>query len=222
MKKVISVLIILITISVAAQDSCSPFYPSKEGKTYIIHHYDKKDRLSTVSENTISDKSSGSIEIVSKVKDKRGKEIVSGNFKVVCSGGTTTLTPEAIIAPGLLEQYRNMEYSITGDGLSFPANLSVGQELADGQIVMKVDAGIMNMTTTVTMTDRKVIGKEKMTTPAGTFDCYVITYTNKLEMGMVQTNTSKQWIAKGIGMVKEETRKQNGRLVTTSILNQIK
>lgn len=222
MKKVISVLIILITISVAAQDSCSPFYPSKEGKTYIIHHYDKKDRLSTVSENTISDKSSGSIEIVSKVKDKRGKEIVSGNFKVVCSGGTTTLTPEAIIAPGLLEQYRNMEYSITGDGLSFPANLSVGQELADGQIVMKVDAGIMNMTTTVTMTDRKVIGKEKMTTPAGTFDCYVITYTNKLEMGMVQTNTSKQWIAKGIGMVKEETRKQNGRLVTKSILHQIK
>lgn len=222
MKKVISVLVVLITISVAAQDNCSPFYPSTEGQTYVVHQFNRKNKLSTITEHTITEKSSGTINLDMKLKDERGEEILSGAFKVNCQNGETELEPEALVSPGLLEQYKNMEYTISGNGLTYPKTLSVGQTLPDGEILMEVDAGIMNMRIEITMTNRKVEKKEKITTPAGTFDCYVITYTNTLKMGAAQTNYSTQWIAKGIGMVKEETRKSNGKLVTKSILHQIK
>ena len=222
MKKILSVLVILITISLTAQNSCSPFYPSAEGQTYVIHQFNKKNKLSTITEYTITDRSSGTINLDMKLKDQRGEEIISGVFKANCQNGETKLDPEALVSPGLREQYKSMEYTISGNGLTYPKTLTVGQTLPDGEILMKIDAGIMNMSIEITMTNRKVEKKEKITTPAGTFDCYVITYTNTLKMGATQTNYSTQWIAKGIGMVKEETRKSNGKLVTKSVLHQIK
>ncbi len=222
MKKVISVLLILITISIAAQDNCSPFCPSTKGQTYVIHQFNKKNKLSTITEYTITDRSQGTINLDMKLKDERGEEIMSGAFKANCQNGETKIHPEALVSPGLREQYKSMEYTISGNGLTYPKTLSVGQTLPDGEIFMKIDAGIMNMSIEITMTNRKVEKKEKIITPADTFDCYVITYTNTLKMGATQTNYSTQWLAEGIGMVKEETRKSNGKLVTKSILNQIK
>ncbi len=222
MKTLLIAIAITMSLPLTAQNSCSPFYPSQEGKTLVIHQFDKRDRLSTISENTITDAARSTISFNTKLKDKRGKEIVNGIFKVRCSGGQTILEPEAILSPGMLQQYEGMEYEVSGDGLTFPNRLSVGQSLPDGEIRMKIDAGIMNMSMTVTMTDRKVIKKEQITVPAGTFECYVITYTNTLKMGTSKTHYSTQWIARGIGMVKEETKKSNGRLVTRSVLQEIR
>ena len=221
MKKIVILLIVWVTLPINAQHSCSPFYPSKEGQTYVVHQFNRKNKLSTITEHTITDKRAGTIKLAMKLKDERGEEIVSGTFKVNCQNGETKLTPEALVSPGLREQYKSMEYTIQGNGLTYPKTLNVGQTLPDGEILMKVDAGIMNMTIAITMTNRKVEREEKVTTPAGTFDCYVITYTNTLKMGATQTNYSTQWIAKGVGMVKEETRKANGKLVTKSILHEI-
>lgn len=222
MKYIITLLIAFISLPLAAQNSCSPYYPSQEGKTLVVYQYDKRERLSTISEFTITDKTADTRKFNMVLKDDEGKEIVSGKFEVTCRDGETILEPRALMSPGLMEQYESMEYSVSGDGLVFPARIEVGQELEDGDIEMKVDAGIMNMKINVTMTDRKVERKEAVTTPAGTFDCYVITYTNTLRMGMAKTQYSTQWIAEGVGMVKEETRKSNGRLITKSILQEIR
>ncbi|XLS27817.1 hypothetical protein ACJD0Z_11485 [Flavobacteriaceae bacterium M23B6Z8] len=222
MRYIITILILSICLPLTAQNSCSPYYPSQEGKTMVIYQYDKREKLSTISEFTITDKTANTRKFSMVLKDEDGKEIVSGKFEVTCREGETILEPKALMSPGLLEQYENMEYSVTGNGLVFPATLEVGQELEDGDIEMKVDAGLMNMKINVTMTDRKVERKETVTTPAGTFDCYVITYTNTLKMGMAKTQYSTQWIAEGIGMVKEETRKSNGRLITRSILHEVR
>ena len=40
-------------------------------------------------------------------------------------------------------------------------------------------------------------------------------------MGMAQTNFSTQWIAEGIGLVHEETKKENGKLVSRSVLQRV-
>jgi len=50
----------------------------------------------------------------------------------------------------------------------------------------------------------------------------VITYTNTLTMGATKTQYATQWIAKGVGMVQQETRKENGKLVTKSVLHEIR
>ncbi|EZH73174.1 hypothetical protein ATO12_19410 [Aquimarina atlantica] len=227
MKHIAFLIAILILASVSAQNNnCSKFYASEEGKELIIHQFNKKERLSTITEFKVTDVENTAnrsvITIAMHLKDgKNKKSIITSSFKAHCAGKTTRLDPESFIAPGILDQYNDMEYSITGDNIFFPNSLTIGQELPNASVHMSVNAGIMSINMTTNMLNRKVIAKERVTTPAGTFDCYVITYTNELTMGMTTTQQTKQWIAEGVGMVKEETRKTNGKLITKSILYQI-
>ncbi|MGB3607470.1 hypothetical protein [Psychroserpens sp.] len=221
MKTLLTFCIIAVTLQITAQNNCSPFYPSETGKTFTIHQFDKRERLSTISEFKITEASANQMTLSSTLKDDNGKAIFSGTFKVSCEGGSTTLEPEALVSGAMMEQYQNMEYTISGNGISFPSTLSVGQTLPNGEVFMKVDAGLINMSTTVTMTNRKVVRQESITVPAGTFDCYVITFTNTIKVGLSKTYYTTQWISEGVGMVKEETKKSNGNLVSKSILQQI-
>jgi hypothetical protein len=226
-KHIAFLIAVLVLTSVSAQsNNCSKFYVSEKGKKLTIHQYDKKERLSTISEFKVTDVENTAnrsvITIAMHLKDgKNNKSIVTSSFKAHCAGKTTRLAPESFIAPGILDQYNDMQYSITGDDISFPNSLTIGQELPNASVHMSVNTGIMNINMTTNMLNRKVIAKEQVTTPAGTFDCYVIRYTNELTMGMTTTQHTKQWIAEGVGMIKEETRKANGKLITKSILYQI-
>ena len=209
-----------------AQDKCSTFYPSKQGITWVIHQFDKRDKLSTIASYTLKHIAQGengtTMTIAMRLIDgKNQKELTTMEFKAICDGNTTKLDPESLVAPGIFDQYKNMEYSITGSGLSFPNELKVGENLPDGDVQMAVDAGIMKINTAIRMTDRKVQSLEKVTTPAGTFDCFKITAINTLKMGMTQKNFSTQWIAEGVGLVQEETKKENGRLVSRSVLQSL-
>ncbi len=221
MKALLTLVISIVTLQMTAQNNCSPFYPSETGTTFTIHQFDRRDRLSTISEFKITEASANQMTLSSTLKDDDGEAIFSGTFKVRCEGGTTILEPEALVSGAMMEQYQNMEYTISGNGMSFPNTLSVNQTLPDGEVFMKVDAGLINMSTTVTMTDRKVVRQESITVPAGTFECYVITFTNTIKVGLSKTYYTIQWIARGIGMVKEETKKANGNLVSKSILQSI-
>ncbi len=220
MKNICIVIVILICLPVVSQNSCSQFYPTEEGKTLIIHQLDKRERLSTITEYTVLEVTSEGIKIGMVLKDKRNEPITEATFSATCSNGTTLLEPESIMS-GLMRQYEAMEYSITGDDISIPNDLSIGQSLPDAAVTMVVNSGIMNITSTVRMTDRKVVRRETISTPAGTFDCFVITYTNTLQMGLSRTMKSTQWIATGLGMIQEETRKENGNLITKSVLHAI-
>jgi len=203
MKNLLFILIFSVSIQISGQGDCSPFYPSGEGQIYTLHQYNKKDKLSTINEYTITDVSSGVIHLDMILKDDKGEEIISGQFEINCDNGETQIDPKVLVPAGLLEQYESMEYTIEGNGMTYPETLNVGQTLPEGEIFMKVDAGMMNMNIEIKMTDRKVEKMENITTPVGTFDCYVISYTNVLKMGIKKTNYSTQWIAEGVGMVKE-------------------
>jgi len=222
MKNAILLFLLVLNFSMKAQEGCSPFYPSTEGQTLVIHQLNKKGKLVTITEHSIIQVSDSIINFQTKLSDKKGKEIVTNTFKAQCRNGETYLEPEAVVPAGQLQQYENMEYSISGKGLIFPQNLNVGETLDDGDIKMEIDASIMTLKIDIVMTDRKVIRKEEVTTPGGTFDCYVITYTNTLTMATSKTQYATQWIAKGVGMVKQELRKANGKLVSQSILHEIR
>ena len=226
MKQFVILIAFLFAISLSAQNNCSPYYPFSKGQTVTVHQFDRKDRLSTISTYKVVDvNTSGAdttISIDMTVLDGASKdEIAKVQFKAICNGNSTRLDPASMISPQLFEQYKDMTYSIEGTDFYFPNSLEVGQKLPDTDIKMKVDAGIMKMNMNVSMSDRVVKKKESVTTNAGTFDCFVITYKNELEMGMKQTNYSTQWIAEGVGLVKEETLKSNGKLVSKTLLESI-
>ncbi|WP_299433764.1 hypothetical protein [uncultured Aquimarina sp.] len=228
MKTLYLILAIFTVSNITAQNSCSQFYPSKTGTKITMQHYNQKNKLTSETNYEVLDvNSSGSkskITMNMYVSDsKKQKTITETQFTVTCDGGITTLDPESIISPKLFNQYKNMEYSIQGKGIDFPSSLSVGQELPDGQVIMSVDAGVMSIDMTVDLKNRKVESKETITTSAGSFNCYLITYTNEtsMSMGMKQTFLVKQWIAKDVGLVQQETTKPNGKLMSKSVLAQL-
>lgn len=96
-----------------------------------------------------------------------------------------------------------------------PPHLAVGLELGTGNIVMNV-GGIK---TTQEIHTHKVVGREELTTPAGTFDCYIIEQTYTAKMAFIKAKGSqKVWYARGIGNVKTETYDKKGKLSTQQIL----
>ncbi|NQX77652.1 hypothetical protein [Gilvibacter sp.] len=183
---------------------------------------DKRGRLQTILEYTTSEVTDDGMTIALEVKDKRNRYLTDSSFKAICEGGVTRLDAASLVS-SQLQRYEGMEYSISGDDLFFPNALEVGETPPDASVEMRVDAGVMAITTTISMIDRKVIALENITTPAGTFECYLVTYSNRVSVsGMAQNLTCKQWISRGVGMVKEESYKANGNLLTQSVLHEIR
>ncbi len=70
------------------------------------------------------------------------------------------------------------------------------------------------------VTDRKVEAKEAVTTTAGTWDCYKISFKSKMVIKMtvigIPLNLSgTEWYAPGVGVIKTESK--NGGTAITSI-----
>ncbi len=221
-KKTIYTLIVLFGITTTAiSQNCSKFYQLKEGTKAEITTYNKKGKTSAVVDYTVlKNTSTANGEVAnmqSSIKDEKGKLIAETNYDITCDGTKITIDYNSMISPMMLEQFKNMEYDISGIDLEIPNNLTVGQELPDAQMNMKISMSGINMNMDLSLTNRKVIAKEDVTTPAGTFNCFVISYDMNTKMGIAQTSNSKQWIAEGVGMVKQEDY-QRGKVSSSSLL----
>ena len=115
-----------------------------------------------------------------------------------------------------IEEMRKL-IEISGEVRGIPRYPVIGA-LPDYEFVFKFSF----VTMTVKGTERKISGKERLTTPAGTFDCFIMeeTITTK---AMMQKEVEKtvSWYAYGVGLVKENTYDKKGKLVSTTLLNSI-
>ena len=115
-----------------------------------------------------------------------------------------------------IEEIRKL-IEVSGELRGIPRYPVIGA-LPDYEFVFKLSF----VTMTVKGTERKISGKEKLTTPAGTFDCFIMeeTVTSK---AMMQKDVEKtvSWYAYGVGLVKENTYDKKGKLVSTTLLNSI-
>ncbi len=107
---------------------------------------------------------------------------------------------------------------IEGTMPSFPANMSVGQEL-EFSFAIKV----MGMKTT-TEGKNTVVAQESVTTPAGTFDCFKVETetTTKAMLARATTVKTITWLAAGIGTVKSEIYDNRDRLQSSQELVSVK
>ncbi|PHR15113.1 MAG: hypothetical protein COA40_02975 [Aequorivita sp.] len=223
MKKILITTMALFGLmaAVQGQNGCSKFYPLKEGTKAEITSYDKKGKIAAIVDYIVLNKKQipqGEVATMkSSVKDDKGKLIAETEYDITCDGTKISIDYNSMVSPMMMEQFQNMEYDISGTELEIPNDLSVGQALPDAEMNMKISVSGINMNMDMTITNRKVIGKEDVTTPAGTFTCFVITYDMNTKMGMTQTSNSKQWIAEGVGMVKQEDY-QRGKVSSSSVL----
>ncbi len=210
-------------ISLTAQDNCSKFYPMTEGVSMEYTNYNKKGKVEGISSykvtktNTVGSTTNATMAI--NLKDEKGKEIYSTDYKLSCTGNMVTLDYESLLPSDMMKQYGDMDIEISGNDIEIPNDLSVGQNLNDANVTMKIGMSGINMNIAVDMLNRKVEKKENVTTPAGTYDCYVVYSENQSKMMMAnQVYPSRVWLAEGVGMVKQETYKKNGDLMSSTML----
>lgn len=220
-KFLLAITFLFATGFAVAQDDCSIYYPMKEGVKFQITHYKaNKKKPTSVVDYAISDVKKTSNGTVSTLKMKVSGEskIPEQEIELLCSGDKLSIDFESLMSPELLKQYGTFDYEISGSNLDWPSNLSVGSSLPDAGMEIGLSMAGMTISVETSITNRKVTAKEKVTTPAGTFDCYVMTYdTSVSSMGMNTKISSKQWFAKGIGMVKQEDSSK-GKLQSISEL----
>ncbi len=224
-KSVIILLISFLSIGYTNAQNCSKFYPFEEGTTVQITSYDRKGKVAATVDSRVLNVSvsnegeTATIEAL--VKDDKGKLIATSNYNLTCKENMVSIDFESLMNPQLLEQFGEMDYEVTGTDLQIPNDISVGQELPDANMDMAINMGGINMNMNLTMKDRKVIGQEDVTTPAGTFNCFVISYNLDMKMGMNQKGSAKQWIAEGVGLVKQEDYNKNGKVTSSSLLTSL-
>jgi hypothetical protein len=153
--------------------------------------------------------------------DEKGKEVITSDYKLSCSENAVHIDYQSLMSNDMLKQFGDMDMDITGTDIELPNDLAVGQNLADANINMKLNMGGVNMNMNIETVNRKVEARESITTPAGTFDCFVISSETKSKM-MMANNTfpSRMWLAEGVGMVKQETYNKNGKLMGSMLLTQ--
>ncbi len=107
----------------------------------------------------------------------------------------------------------------SGEAVELTAGMKPGDILPSAQ----AQVSMLGLKYTVNVTDRKVLRNESITTPAGTFDCVVIS-EHKVERAPAykRETTAISWYADGIGYVRHDTYNKNMVLETTEYLESVK
>lgn len=223
MKNIMYILISFFLLSSLgySQENCSKYYPLKEGTKFQITNYDKNDKPGAVIDYLVKESTGDSALIYYELMDDKGEIVMTSEYGITCENDGISIDFNSLAAPGMMEQYKEMEVDLTGTNLFIPNNLTVGQTLPDADLLMNVSMAPINMKMTVRIYDRKVEGTETITTPAGTFDCIIISQSSETKMGMKVSGSSREWYAPEVGMVKQESYNKKGKKIASSLLTKL-
>lgn len=220
-------LLLLLPICIKAQDNCSRYYPMTEGASSEYTNYNKKGKIDGITNYKVtsvtSEGSATKASLDFKLYDKKGKELFSSNYSFTCEDNLVKIDYQSLFPSSMMQQYSEMDLDmdISGTDIELPNNLNVGEDLADANVTIFMNMSGIKMKISVDQTNRKVLKEENITTTAGTFNCIVISETTtSTTMGANIEMNSKLWLAEGIGMIKQETYKKNGDLMSKTELSQ--
>ena len=228
---------LLTFITLSGYTQCiNPFYTMEKGTYYETANYNRKDKLQSKQEHTVTEitptDNGYQATISMKATDRKGETITEGDLTMICDGDVIKLDMQSML--NFMKELQNIEgaeIDIESDHILLPAVLEVGQVLPESNTTFNMSMGaggpIGAATVNATIRDRTVAGQEDITTPAGTFSCYKITYNLSVNMKIMgmgrQTDYSgSEWIAEGVGMVRNEQYDKKGKLTSYSILTQAK
>jgi len=224
MKKYILILFVLMQVISQSYAQCSnPFYQFKEGTLFEMESYDAKGKVEGKTETRVikwNETASGfEATIGYKLYDKKGKLAYEGEYALECIDGVIRIDMNAFVPDQTLQAFEDMEMELKMNELEIPSELKEGQDLEDASMELTSKGGPMPMNFVFVITDRKVEGKESVTTPAGTFDCFKISQKTNSKMMISNTEfVTIQYLAEKYGAVKTETYRSNGKLMSYSLL----
>ncbi|MGB5377240.1 hypothetical protein [Muriicola sp.] len=221
---ILSILIAFFAIpSTFSKSDCSKYYPMQEGATFQYTNYNAKGKTEGIVDYEVTEVTnngdSTAATMAIEMKDEKGKDIYNTSYSFSCADNKINIDYQSLLPQSMIDQMGDMEMEITGSDIELPNELIVGESLPDANVTMTMNMAGMNMKTEVNILNRKVETKEMVDTPAGSFDCYVIYSDSQTKtMGMNKTFPSKLWLAEGVGMVKQESYNQKGKLISSTVL----
>lgn len=232
MKKFIVLSFLLTTLGSYAQD-CKNYYFLTSNSVIEMTLYDKKGEISGKQSWAISDvKKDGNAyrsTVNTVMMDEKGKEIAKSSGEYKCVNGILQADIRMNMNTGQ-SQNKDMtgEASYDGSYIEYPPAMQPGQTLPDAEatISMKNNSGLASVIN-FKQTGRKVADKETITSAAGTWQAYKITYDAEMKIkvagiGIPTRMKVTEWFVPGFGMVKSETSSKNGKLMGSSLITSIK
>jgi hypothetical protein len=214
MKSLILASCLLLSTNIVNSQSCDYYY-LQDGKTAELTNYNRKgDEVGKNVYKISSVKKSGgstTSQVQTELFDKKGKSFAKASNSVKCTDGSLMIDMKMFLSPEQAGQIK-AEAKASDVYLAYPPNMKPGDALPDGKFNMEVqqDNG-MTTKVDVNITDRKVAAQEAVTTPAGTWQCFKITYRSAIKIGMMGIGIPvradvTEWFAPGFGTVKTEAK----------------
>lgn len=214
MRTKLAILVLLLAAYTGSLAQCG-YYFFQHNKTVTIGIFNKKGSpdgkvVYKTGAAAISGGSSTAT-LRSEVFDRKDKSIAVSSGTVECRGGMLLMDMKMMLAPQQSSELQPAEASGKGMYLEYPASLSVGQELKDGrfEMDMKMATGVP-ASVSMDITGRNVAAKEKISTPAGSWEAYKITYQSKtvinMGFGIPFKMEMTEWFVPGFGVVRTESK----------------
>ena len=229
MKKLLASVLLLPLFSIG-QD-CKSYWFMTNNSTLQMTVYDKKGKESGIQTWKIADvkKNGNAYEstVSSNFKDEKGKEIASSTGTYQCENGVLKADARMSMPQEQMQAYKDAEAKFESAYIEYPSKPVEGQTLSDVDFTMQVK-GKNGAETTISFkeTNRKIDKKETVTTPAGSWEAYIITYdaTFKTQIGPIGIPINmqvKEWFVPNLGIVKTETYSKGGKLMGSTQLTSI-
>lgn len=225
--KLLITLIFAGFVSFAFTQECKMYFPADEGTEIEITNYDKKDKVSGTNVQKIIrkevDGDNLTLGIYQETHDEKGELVGSGEFEIRCEEGTFYVDMRSYLDDKTMSAYEGMELAVETSDMEMPSDMSVGQTLPDASITAVIsNQGIKMITMTINITNRTVEAIEDITTPAGTFECYKLTYDIHTKMMFKIEAHAVEWLSEDVGQVRTESYNKKGKLQSYSVLTGLK
>lgn len=223
MKKIIHVVLALASCSFLYSQNCHDYFPFSEGTEWELSNYDEKDKLLSVNTYKILSRKGNVAEINFVSLDKKGKEVANIKSNWYCDDNKISFEMKDMFPASAAMNNTKAEMKFSGNNLDFPKNIIAGESLpdADAKLEMYID-GMRFMTMSMNITDRKVDGNEKITTPMGTFDCLKISQTTEVKSIISNKSKTITYLSKSKGMIKSENFNSKGKLIGYQLMTRFK
>jgi hypothetical protein len=216
---------ILFTSTFCLAQACQTYKLFNSGAKLEMSHYDKKGKFTSKTITKVlkvnNEGNNINAEIESVGMDEKGKTQFSGNLNIKCTPSGISLSMKNMLNPDQLKSMKDMEVKIDETMLDYPTSLADGSILKDGTFKAETYlSGMKIMTMHFNISERKVVGKESITIPAGTFDAVKISYKGGFKAIVSMNYDVVEWYSPTYGVLKSESFK-DGKSMGYSVLSAI-
>lgn len=215
------IFLFFISGNLLAQE-CTDFYLLNEGKQYEMTSYNKRGKVQGRQTMTVKElkRSNGKVTSMVDVElfDDKNKSVSNSSVEIECDNGVILMNMKLNLPSNVSNTNATATATSGNQYAEYPPNMQVGDQLRDAEMEMDIETNGMKQNLKMFITNRKVEGKETITSPAGTWEAFKITSNTRVEMTTMGIKIpvnieSTEYFVPGFGMVKSES-KQGYTLLT--------